>query len=55
MFPEQKVRVKGVQGSCLIFPSLWTHPHKGITPNKGDKYIISGWVDFIPKERLKII
>ena len=49
------MRVKAVQGSCLIFPSFWTHPHKGITPNKGDKYIISGWVDFIPKERLKII
>ena len=54
-FPEQKVKVKVVQGSCLIFPSFWTHPHKGITPNKGKKYIISGWVDFIPKERLNLI
>ena len=54
-FPEQKVKVKAVEGSCLVFPSFWTHPHKGITPNKGNKYIISGWVDFIPKENLKII
>ena len=49
------MRVKSVQRICLIFPSFWTHPHKGITPNKGDKYIISAWVDFISKERLKII
>ena len=24
----------------------WTHPHKGVTPNVGDKYIVTGWCEY---------
>lgn len=30
-------------GRMLIWPAGWTHLHSGVTPNKGDKYIITGW------------
>ncbi len=39
-------KVNGKMGRCVIFPSFWTHMHKGITPNIGLKYIITGWVSF---------
>ena len=33
-------------GRCVIWPAAWTHVHRGVTPNKGLKYIITGWVSF---------
>ena len=40
--------VRAKRGRCVIWPSFWTHLHKGVTPNKGLKYIITGWASFIP-------
>tara|TARA_B100000427_G_C15398837_1_gene546706 strand:- start:297 stop:896 length:600 start_codon:yes stop_codon:yes gene_type:complete len=40
--------VRAKMGRCVIWPSFWTHLHKGVTPNKGLKYIITGWASFIP-------
>ena len=40
-YPTRDIRAK--QGRLVIWPAGWTHPHSGITPNKGDKYIITGW------------
>lgn len=34
------------EGRVVIWPAAWTHPHSGITPNKGDKYIATGWYAF---------
>ena len=33
-------------GRCAIWPSSWTHLHKGVTPNKGVKYIATGWFSY---------
>ena len=33
-------------GRCVIWPSFWTHTHKGVTPNIGLKYIITGWISY---------
>ena len=33
-------------GRLVIWPSAWSHPHKGVTPNKGLKYIATGWYCF---------
>ena len=33
-------------GRGVIWPSNWTHVHRGVTPNKGLKYIITGWVSY---------
>ena len=35
--------VRAKKGRCLIWPAGFTHTHKS-SPNKGIKYIISGWI-----------
>ena len=35
--------VKAKEGRLVIWPAGWTHPHSGITPNKGEKYLMTGW------------
>ena len=34
------------RGRIVMWPAGWTHIHSGVTPNKGDKYIISGWYSY---------
>jgi hypothetical protein len=31
-------------GKILLFPALWTYPHRGNVPISSDKYIITGWL-----------
>jgi hypothetical protein len=38
--------VRAKMGRCVIWPASWTHAHKG-APNKGLKYIVTGWVSYI--------
>ena len=39
--------IKAKRGRCVIWPAFWTHVHKGVTPNKGLKYIATGWVSYV--------
>ena len=48
-FPYQKLTVIPKVGRTVIWPAGWTHPHKGVTPNEGLKYIATGWFYFLPK------
>ena len=41
--------IESKKGRLVIWPAGWTHFHKGVTPNKGIKYIMSGWYSFINK------
>ena len=41
-------RVRAKEGRCVIWPAAWTHTHKSQTPNKGLKYLATGWVSFLP-------
>ena len=43
-YPTRDIRAK--RGRLVIWPAFWTHPHSGITPNRGVKYISSGWCNF---------
>ena len=38
--------VQAKRGRCVIWPAGWTHVHRGVTPNKGLKYIATGWITF---------
>ena len=38
--------VKAKQGRCVIWPAFWTHVHRGVVPNIGLKYILSGWCSY---------
>ena len=39
--PRRDIRAK--EGRLVIWPAFWTHPHSGITPNIGRKYLMTGW------------
>ena len=45
-FLTQQVRIKPKQGKLLLFPPFWTHEHRGVTLQKGVKYIATTWVVF---------
>tara|TARA_B100001996_G_scaffold38207_1_gene28053 strand:- start:230 stop:823 length:594 start_codon:yes stop_codon:yes gene_type:complete len=38
--------IRAKMGRCVIWPAGWTHVHRGVTPNKGLKYIVTGWITF---------
>jgi prolyl 4-hydroxylase len=48
-FPYQDKTVTPKTGRTVIWPAGWTHPHDGVTPNQGTKYIATGWFYFLPK------
>jgi len=39
--------VKAKMGRCVIWPAAWTHTHRGVIPNKGLKYIVTGWASYV--------
>jgi len=47
-FPYQEMIVTPKEGRTVIWPAGWTHPHKGVTPNEGTKYIATGWFYTLP-------
>jgi len=46
-FLYQHLRVKPVEGTLVIWPAHFTHAHRGNPPIGEDKYIVTGWVDFV--------
>ena len=38
--------VKPKLGRMVIWPAGWTHTHKGVVPNKGNKYMATGWCEY---------
>jgi len=45
-FPLQEVAIRPAQGKLVLFPPFWTHVHRGVTLEKGVKYIATTWVCF---------
>ena len=45
-FSYYKVKVKPKEGKMLLFPPFWTHEHRGVTVEKGVKYIATTWIVF---------
>jgi hypothetical protein len=45
-FLYQHKRYKPETGKLLIWPSTYTHTHRGNPPLSNDKYIITGWLEF---------
>ena len=45
-FLYQSKRVPARKGTISIFPAAFTHQHRGNPPLSGDKYIMTGWVQY---------
>lgn len=45
-FYHQGITTPCKKGLTLIWPSAWTHYHRGVTNMNYDKYIITGWYGF---------
>ena len=45
-FLYQKIKTKALTGLTLIWPSPWTHTHKGIISKTKEKYIVTGWYSY---------
>ena len=45
-FLYQKCRFKPEKNTLLVWPSQFTHVHRGNPPLSNDKYIITGWVEY---------
>ena len=45
-FLYQGVKIKPEPGKLSIFPTSFTHPHRGNPIYKGVKYIVTGWYTF---------
>ena len=47
-FYFQKIDVKPQKGLTLIWPSDWTHTHRGNPAIDEEKMIITGWIHYAP-------
>ncbi|KPK40752.1 MAG: 2OG-Fe(II) oxygenase [Gammaproteobacteria bacterium SG8_47] len=45
-FLYQQVKITPEQGKLVLFPPFWTHEHRGVTLQRGVKYIATTWVVF---------
>ncbi|MFV1984717.1 MAG: 2OG-Fe(II) oxygenase [Thiohalomonadales bacterium] len=45
-FLFQDIRITPERGKLVLFPPFWTHEHRGVTLEKGVKYIATTWVIF---------
>jgi hypothetical protein len=52
-FKYQKIITPAKKGLTLIWPSDWTHIHRGQISNVNEKYIVTGWLGYLPKKLKK--
>ena len=45
-FKLQNLITPAKKGLTLIWPTDWTHTHRGVISNTQDKYIITGWFSY---------
>jgi hypothetical protein len=45
-FLFQEVKIPPEEGKLILFPPFWTHEHRGVTLEKGVKYVATTWVVF---------
>ena len=50
-FPYQDITTEAVKGKTVIWPTEWTHTHKGIVCDK-EKYIMTGWYNYVNEMKL---
>ena len=48
-FVYQKHTFEAKRGRTLIWPSDFTHTHAGVVSPSQHKYIITGWLNYVPQ------
>jgi len=48
-FFHQKIKIKPEKGLTIIWPADWTFTHRGISSPTEEKFIVTGWLNFISK------
>jgi hypothetical protein len=46
-FYFQKIKIQPKKGLTIVWPADWTHTHRGIPSQTEEKYIITGWFNFV--------
>ena len=46
-FKNQKIKLPAKKGLTTIWPTDWTHTHRGVISKTQDKYIITGWFNYV--------
>lgn len=46
-FFHQKLKIKPKKGLTVIWPSDWTYTHRGLPSKTQEKYIVTGWFNFV--------
>jgi len=49
-FMYQNLISPAIKGLTLIWPSSFTHTHMGQITKINEKYIVTGWLNYLPKE-----
>jgi len=49
-FFHQKVKIKPEKGLTLIWPADWTYTHRGIVAPFEEKFIVTGWFNYLKDE-----
>ena len=44
---HQRVKIQPRKGLTVIWPSDWTFTHRGLTSPTKEKYIITGWLNYV--------
>ena len=44
-FLNQSLRFEPIKDRLLLFPTTYTHVHRGNPPLSGSKYIMTGWLE----------
>jgi prolyl 4-hydroxylase len=43
-FDRQNLKFKPQQGSAIVFPAYYTHPHQALPVARGRKYVFTSWL-----------
>ena len=46
-FLYQNIKIKPEEGKLLIWPAQFTHTHRGNSPISNNKYILTGWIEYV--------
>ena len=49
-FKHQGIKTEAKKGLTIIWPTDWTHTHRGIISSEDEKYIATGWFSYIDNQ-----